>query len=545
MKQFELKELEVVKIRAKARFTEEGEKSTRYFYSLEKRQQANHTIKTLTKDNMDTISDTSDIISETYHFYKSLYTAEATDVQAQREFFGTYPLPTLPEENRDYCDAPLSEHELHQALLSMENNKSPGIDGLSTNFYKFFWTLFGSELTAVYNYAFLQGTLSVTQCRGIITLVFKKGDHTKLQNWRPITLLTTDYKILTKTLANRLKSVLHLIINPDQIACIPNRTINDNVSLIRDTIHYANESNTPLALISIDQLKAFDRVSHSFLFQTLDRFGFGPVFTQWVKTLYNSVTSSVKVNGWLTAFINLDRGLRQGCALSMPLYILTAELLATHIRANPAIKGIRPPQATSDVKLSQCADDTSLLLHDTASIGHTFDTLRLYERASGAKINRKKCKGLRAGSLKHRSDSIYDFDWYNDYIPDKILGHIFGNVDCTQYNLEPRIQKMKNTIEAWRHRELSYKGKALIINGLLTSTLWYTATSSHFPKWAITVMEQAIYNFFWDYKYPLTTHEILALPTSEGGHNIHRLAPKIEALRLNTLHRLLNPEPVH
>lgn len=79
LKQFELKELEVVKIRAKARFTEEGEKSTRYFYSLEKRQQANHTIKTLTKDNMDTISDTSDIISETYHFYKSLYAAEATD----------------------------------------------------------------------------------------------------------------------------------------------------------------------------------------------------------------------------------------------------------------------------------------------------------------------------------------------------------------------------------------------------------------------------------------------------------------------------------
>ena len=158
-----------------------------------------------------------------------------------------------------------------------------------------------------------------------------------------------------------------------------------NVSLLRDAIHFANESNTPLALISIDQLKAFDRVSHSFLFETLKRFGFGPTFTQWIKTIYTSVTSSVKVNGWLTAFINLDRGLRQGCALSMPLYILTAEILAIHIRANPSIKGIRPPQTTSEVKLSQYADDTSLLLRDVASIGHTFDTLNLYERASGAK----------------------------------------------------------------------------------------------------------------------------------------------------------------
>ena len=270
------------------------------------------------------------------------------------------------------------------------------------------------------------------------------------------------------------------------------------MSLIRDTIHYANESNTPLALISIDQLKAFDRVSHSFLFQTLHHFGFGRVFTQWIKTLYNLVTSSVKVNGWLTPFINLDRGLRQGCALSMPLYILTAEVLATHIRANPA-----PPQAISDVKLSQYADDTSFLLRDTASIGHTFDTLNLYERASGAKINREKCKGLWSGPFKHRTDSIYDFDWYNNYIPDKILDHIFGNVDYTRLNLEPRIQKTKNTIEAWRHRELSYKGKALIINGLLTSTLWYTATSTHIPKWAISEIEQALYNFFWTPNTPL------------------------------------------
>ena len=76
----------------------------------------------------------------------------------------------------------------------------------------------------------------------------------------------------------------------------------------------------------------------------------------------------------------------------MPLYILTTEVLATHIRANPAIKCICPPQAISDVKLSQYADDTSLLLRDTASIGHTFDTLNLYERASGAKINRENVK---------------------------------------------------------------------------------------------------------------------------------------------------------
>ena len=229
----------------------------------------------------------------------------------------------------------------------------------------------------------------------------------------------------------------------------------------------------------------------------------------------------------------------------MPLYILTAEILAIHIRANLAIKGLCLPQSTPDVKLSQYANDTTLLLNDTTSIHHTFNTLDLYQRASGAKVNQEKCKGLWSGSLKNRSDSIMNFEWFNNYIPDKILGHIFGNVDCTHRNLQPCIQKVQNTVEAWRHRDLSYKGKVLVINGLLTSTLWYSATSIHMPQWAITEIEQLVYNLFWDNKQPLVTCDTLALPTAEGSHSIHHLQPKIEVLRLNTLQGLLNPEPAH
>ena len=507
--------------------------------------QANHTIKTLTKDNLDVVSDTCDLLAETHHFYKTLYSSDINNNTAQQEMLNTHAIPSLSEQAKISCDSVISENEFLEALKSMENNKSPGIDGLTTNFYKHFWNLFGAELTTTYNYAFNTGTLSVTQRRGVITLLYKKGDRSRLKNWRPITLLTTDYKILTKALANRLKNVLPQLIHTDQTACIPGRTINDNISLIRDAINFANENNQPLAVISIDQLKAFDRVSHPFLHATLEKFGFGPRFCNWIKIIYNSVTSSVKVNGWLTSFIPLERGLRQGCALSMPLYILTAEILAIHIRSNPEIKGLRPPDNTQEVKLSQYADDTTLLLRDDHSVQQTFFTLDLYERASGARVNKDKCKGLWCGALKTRTDRLQDFDWFNDYIPDKILGQYFGNIDCTRLNLEPRIKKINDTIAAWRHRDLSFKGKTLIINGLLTSTLWYTATSNHMPSWAISEIEQAIYDFFWNHKQPLTTRAILALPTAAGGFNVHRIPTKVEALRLNTLRRLLNPEPAH
>lgn len=156
---------------------------------------------------------------------------------------------------------------------------------------------------------------------------------------------------------------------------------------------------------------------------------------------------------------------------------------------NPNIRGLKTPDQQHEVKLSQYADDTSLLLCDDASINNTFKCLNHYERASGAKINRDKCKGLWSGSLKHRTDRPLDLDWYNDLLPDPILGTFFGNIDCTQRNLQPRLQKVTNTIAAWNHRELSYKGKALVINGLLTSTLWYTATSSAIPAGIISEID--------------------------------------------------------
>ena len=128
-------------------------------------------------------------------------------------------------------------------------------------------------------------------------------------------MLTTDYKILTKALANRLQQVLPEIIHTDQTASIRGRTINDNTRLLHDAIYYANAENLPLAVVSVDQMKAFDRVSREFLFECLDRFGFGPIFTQRIKVLYNSVSSAVKTNGWLTSFIQLQRGFKTGVSL--------------------------------------------------------------------------------------------------------------------------------------------------------------------------------------------------------------------------------------
>lgn len=121
--------------------------------------------------------------------------------------------------------------------------------------------------------------------------------------------------------------------------------------------------------------------------------------------------------------------------------------------------------------MSQSADETTLLLTDDQSIDENFMTFELYERASGAKINKGKCKVVWCGAFAQRTDQLHEFEWFNDYIPEKILCQFIGNVDCTQLNWESKIQKINDIIAAWHHRELSYKGMAVVKNGLLTSIL--------------------------------------------------------------------------
>ena len=120
-------------------------------------------------------------------------------------------------------------------MKKFKNAKSFGIDGFSAEFYKFFWPELGNEMVSSFNHAFRTGILSVSQRRGIISLIPKKNkDKTMLENLRPISLLNTDYKILTKTMAKRLEKVLPKIINPDQTGYVKGRFIGENVRLIHD-----------------------------------------------------------------------------------------------------------------------------------------------------------------------------------------------------------------------------------------------------------------------------------------------------------------------
>ena len=230
-------------LRSKSRWHEEGERNTKYFFCLEKR---NHDNKTITKIKVGEDSYTEyqfEILEEQKNFYESLY--RSSNINSKN--FGTSPffnpenVTTLTEEEMKSCEGLINEVECTNALTDFNSNKTPGSDGLPAEFYRFFWPDICHDLIASYNYAFQHGTLSISQRRGIISLIPKKGkDKTILENLRPISLLNVDYKILTKVVVNRIEKILPLLINSDQTGYVKSRYIGENVRLINDIINYTD-----------------------------------------------------------------------------------------------------------------------------------------------------------------------------------------------------------------------------------------------------------------------------------------------------------------
>ena len=394
--------------RSKTKWFEQGEKPTKYFFNLEKNNYEKKLIREVKSENDEVISNFVQVNKEIENFYSKMYTSKITgnntsDVSEHNnnihKFIEGLNIPQLNVEEQESLEKDLTFEELKDALTSFADNKSPGEDGFTKEFYEAFFDLLWKDLLNSYNDAFNKGSLSVSQKRGTITLI-PKGDEnlSDLKNWRPISLLNIDYKILSKVLAKRMEQHLPKLIHSDQTGFVNGRYIGQNIRLLSDIMEFSESKNFQGILLFVDFEKAFDTLEWSFISKTLEVFNFGNKFKKWFTVLYNGVQSSVVNGGFMTNYFEITRGVRQGCPLSPSLFILAVELLALKIRQNKNCEGIYLPN-NQEVKISQFADDTTIITNNTDSLKSHLQTIEWFGTVSGLKLNKKKTKAMWLGTM--------------------------------------------------------------------------------------------------------------------------------------------------
>ena len=484
-------------LRSKVRWYEEGEKSTKYFFNLEKR---NYQKKTMRKLNLngDIIEDPKVILNEQKNFYQNLYTSQnkAYNKDDENLFFRSPTLPKLSDEESKKCDGLLKNSECYKALKTFGKNKSPGNDGLTSEFYLYFWPYLGDVMVKSFNTSYQDGLLSTSQRQAVITLIEKKGkDRTLIKNWRPISLLNIDYKIATKALTMRLTTVLPNIIHSNQSGYVKNRNITDSIRSILDISEYLKRKNQSSILLSLDFQKAFDSLEWCFMLKALQVFKFGESFIKWIRLIYTDVTSCIINDGHTSGYFKIGRGVRQGDPLSAFLFIIALELLSHTLREDKKIEGVKI--GNEEIKLVQFADDTSPILKDRKSIKPLFNLLDTFAKVSGLIINVEKTEVMWIGKKMSSIEKI-------EFLPQtkasiKLLGvAIAENEDMmSELNIEQKLRELSATFNLWNQRNLTIEGRILLAKSIGFSKFNYIASVINISKPFIKRIESCLYKFIW------------------------------------------------
>ena len=512
---------------SKARWQMDGEKSSKYFFALAK---ANHNKKSmyrlLIRDNI--ISDSNRILQEQFRFYDDLYRAKPGikfDLQNKNN-------RKISHDEREALEMDITVEEIKKAISHFPKDKSPGIDGLTAEIYSALNEELVQSLLEAYNYAYNQGQLHITARRGYLMLIPKKGCNLLvLKSWRPLSILSMDYKILSKVLDNRLKSVMDSIIEPYQTGFMSGRYILSNIIKLMEIVDQTAKQQLMAIAMSVDFEKCFDRVDHTAVKGALEYFGFGPKFTRWTMLLFTNFLICTQNNGYSSDWIRPTSGLHQGCCISPHLFNLVGQIFAHLFENNPQIDRLNIHNIVN--LLLQFADDTTIFSKgNKKSVEAITETLDLAHRNLGLKTNYDKTSIYRLGSLAKSNAKIYtkkEFAWAD--IPIYTLGIFISSGNNAELNLQHLLPKIDATLNSWINQGLTLMGRVLVVNSLVESMLVYRLSMLEDVECSIIGdIQKIIVSFVWRNKKARISFETLIQPKDHGGLRLADVKAKHKAL---------------
>ena len=542
------KKVEGIIVRSKARWQLEGERSSKYFCSLENRHYTEKTIKKLIDDQDQEINNIKEILDEQKRFYEKLYTTNNPTISRENEnifFPENENIQKLSELESASMENDLTVGECLNVLAKMKKNKSPGSDGFTVEFYLHFWNDLKYPMLKSFQESYEKQVLADSQKLGVITCLPKPGKPREfIKNWRPISLLNVDYKIISGVIANRIKNNLDHLISNSQKGFISGRYIGECTRLVSDLIYKMNKTKKAGIILMIDFEKAFDTLEWSFIDKTLSYFNFGTKIKKWIRIFYTDIESFIINNGHCSSRFKLSRGVRQGDPLSPYLFILAAEILTSTLCNNIDIKGISIDN--TEYLISQLADDTTLFLDpDENSFKTCINIIGKFSEIAGLGINYSKTLAVKINmknEIRYQLPNSKEIIWQTGG-KFKLLGieYDLDQENFTELNYEKKLKEFEKTLSAWQSRKITLYGKICIIKTLALSKLIHLFSAlPNPPEDFFKKLDSISFSFVWNGKSERLKRTTMQNTYENGGLKMPNFRLFCMAQKMTWIKRLQN-----
>ena len=564
-------EIEKLQKATRARYRKNGEKYTKYWFGLNKKREDSQVILALQKKDGTLTNETKEMMGIALKHHEELQKRpEMTEerkmaIKKLKETSTTKMLKNKKEKLKKKT----SYQEIKESLKKAPNGSAPGIDGIIYEFYKDKMTNHEKDnenpdiikiLHMVIEDIEENGIQKRNEKRnrktseftdGLMHLIFKKKEKYKIANYRPITLLNTDYKTYTKTLAIKLADVANEMINEDQAGFVPKRSLYDHTKTTNLAIEYCEMMDKNGCIIALDQEKAYDKIDHDYLWEMMDHYEFPKEFIDRIKELYKSTEKAIIVNGVVTKRYKVERGVHQGDPMSCLLYNFAIEPLADAIRKSK-LEGIKVNEEIDRLIVSLFADDTLVYLKKTDNLNELREIIETFCRASTARFNMEKTEYLPIGSKEYRKSVIESRKFGENEIEENVkivkdgeamrtLGAWVGNETNANLKWEEILQKQEESINRWEKTNMSLKGKEIILKALIQSKAMFLATVNGMPKHIEIRMKKLFKSFLWDNKKGLMGWNQIISGREQGGLGIPDISARIDAIEIMWIKKWLSP----
>ncbi|XP_071719506.1 uncharacterized protein [Rutidosis leptorrhynchoides] len=410
----------------------------------------------------------------------------------------------LSTQQSESIEAPFSEAEVRKAVWDCGDDKAPGPDGFSIRFIKHFWDLLKEDVIKFVNCFHASGYIPNGCNSSFFTMLPKVDSPLLVKDYRPISLIGIQYKILAKILASRLSLVIDSVISNNQSAFVKGRQILDGPLIINELVDWCKRKKKQAMLLKVDFEKAFDSISWEYLISMLGFLGFGKRWILWIKGCLMSSRASVLVNGSPSEEFHIGRGLRQGDPLSPFLFIICMEGLHAAIMDSMHLnffKGVQVGCGPNAQVVSHCffADDALFVGEwNDGNAQNLLCILRCFQLVSGLRINMIKSNLLGVGINGVEVDRLAgNLGCRPDKLPFTFLGLPVGKNMNRIDSWDPILNKFKSKLATWKVNLLSFGGRLTLIKSVLGALGTYYFSMFKAPKGVLKSFESIRAKFFW------------------------------------------------